>query len=113
MITEHAARRHSSLWRTLLRVLLAGIWVFVLLVGVLYATEVADSDSNCPVSPEVSTYGTAGWSVLPPGPTCTFTAEAHGIDEVRGPTPVMSVWLGLLGLGAVVFVATSPRVRMR
>ena len=46
-----------------------------------------------------------------PGLACSHAA--HGIDEVRGPTPVMSVWLGLLGLGAVVFVATSPRVRMR
>lgn len=51
---------------------------------------------------EGSNYGTLGWSVLPPGPTCTWTVEANGFDKVQGPSPVMSVWLiTLIVLGIV------------
>ena len=40
-----------------------------------------------------SIYGEPGWSVLPPGPTCTWTEEVHGFDRASGPGPWMSIWL--------------------
>lgn len=57
-------------------------------------------DINCQAADGDYTYGSFGWSTVPPGPTCTFTRAAHGFDEVRGPSPVMSVWLALVAAGA-------------
>lgn len=117
MITDRTAHRQRNPWRFLLRSLLVTGWVLVLLAGVAYGALVELSgDSYCPIEPNSSTYGTQGWSVVPPGPTCTFTAEQRGVDdvistdEVRGPTPVMSIWLGVLGLGVAALVL-FPRPR--
>ena len=66
-------------------------------------------DINCQAADGDYVYGEFGWSTNPPGPTCTFTAADHGFDEVRGPSPVMSVWLALLAAGAVTSVAVVLR----
>jgi hypothetical protein len=52
--------------------------------------ETADGEYN---------YGEFGWLTVPPGPTCTFTQEEHGFDQVRGPNLGMSIWLALVGAG--------------
>ena len=118
MITDRSVRQRRNPWRILVRALLATAWVVVLLVGLAYAALVEMSgDTYCPITPDSSTYGTQGWSVVPPGPTCTFSAELRSVDdvtslaEVRGPTPVMSIWLGVLGLGVVAFVMFPSRPR--
>ncbi len=49
-----------------------------------------------------SNYGKLGWSLLPPGPTCTWTVESNGVDASWGPTPVMTIWLITLILLGVV-----------
>jgi hypothetical protein len=68
-------------------------------IGWGIAIEVLD-DGYCEQGD--SNYGELSWSVVPPGPVCTWTAEANGLDEVRGPTPVMSIWLAaVVGLGAL------------
>jgi hypothetical protein len=81
-------------------------WLLILLVGVAYAALVvlAFGDAYCEPFPGGSDYGELRWSVWPPGPTCTFTAEVHGFDEVRGPYPVMSIWLAVLAVGGVLWV---------
>lgn len=77
----------------------------VLFVGCAYATNLEQAgDSNCQVTQGDYTYGEFGWSTIPPGPTCTFTQAEHGVDEVRGPSPVTSVWLALVAAGAVAIV---------
>ena len=91
-----------------------GAWALVLLVGLGYAALVQLSDDTyCPPFEGSSQYGELDWSVLPPGPTCTFTADVHGFDEVRGPTPVMSVWLAVLVVGPAVCLALVRASRLR
>ena len=85
---------------------MASIWLAVLVVGVAYGVLVNDmGELYCEPVEGSSDYGDFAWSVLPPGPTCTFNASVHGFDGVRGPTPVMSVWLATLAVGALVSVA--------
>ena len=73
----------------------------VLLAGCAYGARAEQvGDINCKAADGEYTYGSFGWSTVPPGPTCTFTRAAHGFDEVRGPSPVMSVWLTLVAAGA-------------
>jgi len=81
-------------------------WLLILFVGVAWAALVifAYGDAYCEPFPGGSDYGELRWSVWPPGPTCTFTAEVHGFDEVRGPYPVMSIWLAVLAVGGVLWV---------
>ncbi len=86
-------------------------WSGTLLVGLAYAGVLQLlGDANCEPTPGSSTYGEFGWSLMPPGPTCTFTAEVHGFDEVRGPTPVMTIWLVavVIGAGACMYLLRSP-----
>lgn len=88
------------------------IWVAVLVLGVAYGILVNDADDlNCEPTPGSSDYGDFAWSVLPPGPTCTFTEALHGFDGVRGPQPVISVWMATLAIGGMLSVATLRRSR--
>ena len=91
----------------------ASTWVAVLVVGVAYGVLVNDMDElYCEPTPGSSDYGDFAWSVLPPGPTCTFTGALHGFDGVRGPTPVMSVWMANLAIGGMLSVAMLRRSRL-
>lgn len=93
-------------------ILIGLVWFIVAAIGTAYGLLVWDMDSMyCPVEQGVSTYGELSWSILPPGPVCTFTADVHGFDEVRGPYPVMSIWLLVLVIGAVAFVVARRRAR--
>lgn len=88
------------------------VWVGILLVGVAYGVLVeALGPTYCELTPGSSAYGELGWSVLPPGPTCTFTEAVHGIDAVRGPYPVMSIWLAFLAIGGMLCIALFRRSR--
>lgn len=102
-----AGRRDA--WRLAMGVVAVLCWSGTLALGLAYAGFLQlGGDTSCEASPGESNYGTFGWSVVPPGPTCTFTEELNGFDEVRGPTPVMSIWLLVLLVGALVVV---PLVR--
>lgn len=81
-------------------------WWLVLLTGIGHGAMVLlIGDAYCEPFEGSSTYGTLRWSALPPGPTCTFVAEFHGFDAVRGPYPVMSIWLAVLAIGGALCVA--------
>ncbi len=89
-------------------------WVALLLLGVAYGVMVQMLGSAyCEPVSGSSTYGELNWSIVPPGPTCTFTAAIHGFDAVRGPYPVMSVWLAVLAVGGVLCVALLRRIQTR
>lgn len=95
-------------------ILIGLAWLAVAAIGVAYGLHVwRTGDVYCQVAPKVYDYGELSWSVLPPGPVCTFTADAHGFDGVRGPYPVMSIWLLVLVVGAVAFVVARRRARAR
>ena len=66
-------------------------------------------DAACPTPGRDSQWGRLSWSVLPPGPKCTWTEPLHGIDRVDGPGSVMSLWLVGLGLLAVGLVRWHRR----
>ena len=84
----------------------------VLFVSSAYGARLEQvGDINCQATDGDYTYGEFGWSTVPPGPTCTFTEADHGFDEVRGPTPVMSVWLALVAAGAATTAAIALRER--
>jgi hypothetical protein len=88
------------------------VWTAVLFVGFVHAALAQFLGSSaCEASPGDSNYGEFGWSLLPPGPTCTFTEEANGFAEVRGPGPYMSVWLFVLVVGGWVCVRLFRRAR--
>jgi len=88
------------------------IWAAVLFVGAAYAILINDMDElYCEPVDGSSNYGDFAWSVFPPGPTCTFNEAVHGFDGVRGPTPVMSIWLIALVVGAVLCVELLRRSR--
>ena len=77
--------------------------VGVAVVGVLYGLLLQFvGDQACPTPGRDSDWGSLSWSVLPPGPRCTWTEELNGVDRVEGPGPVMSIWLVTLALGLVV-----------
>jgi hypothetical protein len=75
-------------------------WLTVAFLGFGYLVLVA----ACPSPASNMTSGDLGWSVLPPGPKCTWNEAEHGVSgSDDGPGPVMSVWivsLVLLGFGA-------------
>lgn len=48
-----------------------------------------------------SVYGKEGWSFVPPGPDCTWTVEANGVEAYRGPSAVTSTWLVTLVVGGL------------
>ena len=87
-------------------------WTAVLGLGLLHAAGVEwMGDLGCEANVGDSNYGAHGWSTLPPGPTCTYTQRMNGFDRVDGPTPVMSIWLLGLALGAIVCLALVRRAR--
>ena len=88
-------------------------WAIVLLAGLGYGVLVQlYGDAYCEPFEGSSQYGDLGWSALPPGPTCSFTVDVHGFDEVRGPYPVMSAWLLALAVGGLVCIILLRRSRM-
>lgn len=98
--------------RLVMTVVLGLGWLAVAGIGVAYAVMLQLlGDAGCEPTPGSSTYGTFEWSILPPGPTCTFTMVPHGFDAVRGPTPVMSIWLLVLAVWAVAIVIYRPTSR--
>ena len=86
------------------------IWALVVLatlglavIGGLYGLLLQFvGDMACPTPGRDSEWGTLSWSVLPPGPRCTWTEELNGIDRVEGPGPVMTAWLLTLAVAVVV-----------
>lgn len=87
-------KRPRVRWLALLAV---GAWSLTLVLGVGYGSWAQTmGDFACETFEGGSQYGELRWSALPPGPTCTFTAGVHGFDEVRGPYPATSIWLGVL-----------------
>lgn len=87
-------------------------WMVVLVAGVAYGLMINDmGELACEPTPGSSDYGEFAWSLNPPGPTCTFTEALHGFDEVRGPTPVMSVWILVVVVGGVVCFELLRRSR--
>lgn len=97
---DRSRRRRQVRWTLLFlfAIALAGI-------GIAYALLLNDVLA-CPTPGRDSTYGDLSWSVLPPGPRCTWTAAEHGLDRVDGPSPVMSLWLLTLAGLAVRLVRT-------
>lgn len=92
--------------------LAGGMWAAVLLIGLAYAAFINNTgDLGCNATTGGSNYGQFGWSVSPPGPTCTYTANLNGFDSVVGPTPVMSVWLVALVAGGIAVVSLIRRSR--
>jgi hypothetical protein len=85
--------------------------VALALIGIAYAMILSDVTA-CATPGADSNWGELSWSVLPPGPRCTFTEEANGSDRVEGPGPGMSIWIAVLvGLAAVLgrgYRRTSP-----
>jgi hypothetical protein len=74
----------------------------VLIAGLAYGALVQlIGDAQCEPFEGGSDYGKMRWSAWPLGPTCTFTADVHGFDAMRGPHAVMSAWLVVLAIGAV------------
>lgn len=68
--------------------------VSLALIGVAYGLFVEYADGlTCPTPGADSNWGELSWSVLPPGPRCTWSEELNGIDRVEGPGPVMSSWI--------------------
>lgn len=106
-VTGRLPRRN----RWLAIIAIAG-WMAVLVVGLVYAAQVQWlGDLGCEASLGDSNYGTHGWSAFPPGPTCTYTRRLNGFAQVDGPTPVMTIWLVALALGALVSIALLRRSR--
>lgn len=93
----------------------AGAFVLVALVGTAWgALVIAQDDFYCPHPTRDSDYGELSWSVLPPGPQCTWSTESgNHVDDARGPTPVMSVWLATLAVLGWCVVRTAYRIRPR
>jgi hypothetical protein len=85
--------------------ILAGLavlgWAFVLVIGLAWLILILGLDWGYCGRGD-STYGELSWSLLPPGPTCTWTKEADGFDAHQGPTAVMSLWLLSLLAGGLV-----------
>jgi hypothetical protein len=84
-------------------------WFLLFTVGVGWAVFIESFElSYCEHDRHDSASGELSWSVLPPGPVCTWTVEENGFADTRGPTPVMSLWLlSLLGLGYVTVLAVQ------
>ena len=102
----------GRLRRRLFAYIATAAWVVVLLAGLGYGALVQlHGAAYCEPFEGSSQYGELRWSVFPPGPTCTFTANVNGFDEVRGPYPVMSAWLLVLAVGGVACVALLRRSR--
>lgn len=98
--------QHPRLWRVSAVLLVLG-WTGLLLLGLGWRAFVAADDLYCEHSTGDSNFGELSWSIVPPGPVCTWTTERNGFDERYGPTPVMSIWLlALLVIGGLVVWVT-------
>lgn len=100
-------RARTLPWRVAAAVLAVG-WAGVLLLGLAWGSFVVLADDlYCERTPGSSDYGDLSWSIVPPGPQCSWPGA-----DVRGPTPVMSAWLlFLLALGGLaVWLARHGRV---
>lgn len=105
-------RRNSIGRGRLLALVAAAGWSAILLFGLAYAAFVNYmGELGCAASAGDSNYGRRDWSVLPPGPTCTYTSDLNGFDRVDGPTPIMFIWIVGLVLGAAVCLALLSRSR--
>lgn len=94
---DRAIKRHGRL--TALVIL---GWAAILSMTLAYVVAwTYFGDLSCEAFPDTSSYGEVVWSVVPPGPICTFTEANNGFDEVRGPSPVMSILIFLLIAGGV------------
>ena len=82
--------------------------VALALIGIGYAMLLGDLTA-CPTPGQNSNWGEFSWSALPPGPRCTFTLEANGLNRVDGPGLGMSIWLATLIALAVVLCRTWRR----
>lgn len=83
-------------------------------VGLLVADRAIFADDlSCPTTlvdgTSDSNYGTASWSWLPPGRTCTWTKEHNGIEAREGPTDTHAITLGIAAAGLVMVAATRRR----
>ena len=92
-------------------------WVLVLLLSVGYVAlvhllgeEYCEVFEGSSIFENNAVYGELRWSALPPGPTCTFTKDVHGFDEVRGPYSFLSIWLGALVVGGALCIAVLRRL---
>jgi hypothetical protein len=96
-------QRWPGLWRVA-AVLLAVSWTGLLVLGLAWSVLITFAgDLYCEHSAGDSYFGEFSWSIVPPGPQCTWTTGTSGIDETYGPTPVISIWLlALLTLGGLV-----------
>jgi hypothetical protein len=110
VLALEGALRHARVWPWRAALVLISVgWAGVLSLGLAWGSFVVVADDlYCERTPGSSDYGDLGWSIVPPGPQCSWP----GVDEVRGPTPVMSVWLGLLLVlgGLMVWAARRGRV---
>lgn len=75
----------------------------LLLVGLLWMAFIGFSASTYCERGD-SNYGTLSWSTLPPGPVCTWSEGPIRAAETTGPTPVMSMWILVMGALAVIAV---------
>jgi len=110
---ERNYNRRGGRWgRRMLAYIATAAWTVVLLAGLGYGALVQHlGDAYCEPFEGSSQYGELRWSAFPPGPTCTFTADVHGFDAVRGPYPVMSTWLLVLAVGGAVCIVLVRRSR--
>jgi hypothetical protein len=56
-----------------------------------------------------SNYGQLSWSVLPPGHTCTWTAQDNGFDATEGPGWQGSAYIIVMAVGGVTILALQRR----
>jgi hypothetical protein len=98
-------------WRVAAGMLAVG-WAGLLLIGLAWGSlVVVMGDTYCEHPTRSSDYGNLSWSIVPPGPQCSWGSGPG--TEVEGPTPVMSIWLVLLLVvgGLTLWVARHGRVR--
>lgn len=104
-----ATKDELTAWRVLAGLAVVG-WFCVLLIGLAGAMLILVLDwGYCERGDSV--YGELRWSLLPPGPTCTWTLEADGFDARQGPTAVMSIWLATLVAGGLIAWLLVRRAR--
>ncbi|MGB3409990.1 MAG: hypothetical protein WBA45_02235 [Microthrixaceae bacterium] len=94
---------------------LTAIWILgfggFLVAGLVVWTPIEGmGDSFCESAADSSNYGEMSWSLAPPGPQCTFTVESNGFDEVRRPSPLMSLWLTALVLASTAVLVVGAGV---
>lgn len=107
-----ALQRGRTRDRTILALLATLGWTGIAFLGTGYGVFLqAMGDAGCPTHLGSSEYGDFSWSLVPPGPRCTFDEAEHGFSETRGPGPVMSVWL--IGLAATAWPCLVPLWRPR